>query len=237
MKLTDLKLKSNFQYHKILNPKIWSGEKLAAGVSASLKKIAAEFVEFSGIPKSALKDIIIVGSIVNYNWNKHSDVDLHILMDYGKIKDICDEEIVDEFLRAKRSLWMKQYPLTVEGLPVEISFQDIEDDLKSEASFSVTKNEWIKKPVHNEPEVDEEEYDKKVRKGLEKVKKVLANDNLSSDQISKFKDSIRAERKAALGKSGELDVDNLVFKALRNQGLLDKLSDKELKTKIKELST
>ena len=45
------------------------------------------------------------------------------------------------------------------------------------------------------------------------------------EKADKIKDKIKKMRQAGLDKAGEFSVENLVFKVLRRNGMLDRLSD------------
>jgi len=68
----------------------------------TLNKIGKEWAEFANIPNSAIKDVIVTGGNANYNYTKYSDIDLHLMIDKSKID--C-EDILDDYLRAKKQLW------------------------------------------------------------------------------------------------------------------------------------
>jgi len=51
------------------------------------------------------------------------------------------------------------------------------------------------------------------------------NYDIIVDKADKIKDKIKKMRQAGLDKAGEFSVENLVFKVLRRNGMLDRLSD------------
>jgi hypothetical protein len=54
--------------------------------------------------------------------------------------------------------------------------------------------------------------------------------------MTKIKERVTAMRKSGLAQAGEWSVENLVFKLLRNQGLIDKLADRIRGLEDQELS-
>jgi hypothetical protein len=56
------------------------------------------------------------------------------------------------------------------------------------------------------------------------------------ERIRRVKERITEMRKAGLDRAGEWSVENLVFKILRNLGLIDKISEKIRELEDKELS-
>lgn len=239
MKLEDISLKGNVKYNTKLHPKVWdSKDKLLPDVRKKLVEIGESFVEFLEIDASTVEDYLVVGSIANYNWSKFSDIDLHILMDFEKAGETCSEEITEEWLWAKRSVWMERYDINVVGLKVEVGPQDTNAKLASAAVYSVLENRWIKKPALKEPKIDEKKYDKLLKDTLAKIDKVVKK-KATSDEIQELRDTLKDMRMGSLdpkNKAAEYAVGNLVFKTLRNQGVLDKLEALEIDKKSKELS-
>ena len=67
-----------------LQQNIWSGENLKPEISKKLIEIATKFFEDLELGVE-LDDITFTGSLANYNWTKHSDIDLHMIVDFQKI--------------------------------------------------------------------------------------------------------------------------------------------------------
>ena len=54
------------------------------------------------IPKKAIKDVILTGGNVNYNYTRYSDIDLHLVID----KEMIDcPTVLDDYLQSKKQLW------------------------------------------------------------------------------------------------------------------------------------
>ena len=84
---------------------------LKEDIRDKLLQISNEFIEFIGVD-FFIYDIILTGSLSNFNWSKYSDVDLHILVDYNEFDNdgtnlIAYHEIMKEFFDAKKQLWNK----------------------------------------------------------------------------------------------------------------------------------
>ena len=70
-----------------LNPKLWEDFELDSEVRRQLLQIAEDFYKSTDL-EAEVKDIILTGSLSNYNWSeKYSDYDLHILIDFKDIDD------------------------------------------------------------------------------------------------------------------------------------------------------
>jgi hypothetical protein len=117
---------------------------------------------------------------------------------------------------------------------VELYAQDMNEPHVSSGLFSLMKNDWIKKPVWNEPTVDEKDVTRKVEAyvtEIEELEKVLADGSDSIEgrevleRVGALKSKIMKARKEGLAESGEFSVENLVFKQLRNMGWIERLID------------
>ena len=62
--------------------------------------ISDDFFETLDIAWVDIDDIILTGSLANYNWSKFSDVDIHILVDYEEVDDNVD--LVREYFMSKK---------------------------------------------------------------------------------------------------------------------------------------
>ena len=117
----------SFKLQKQLYPKIWSesGDKMNPKVRNNLLEIANEFISSFGIDV-IISDIIVVGSIANYNWSKYSDVDLHILVDYNQFQNNIKELYVD-FFDLKKVIFNQKRDIKFFGFDVELFVEDEND--------------------------------------------------------------------------------------------------------------
>ena len=67
MRAKDL-VKANIAYHHTLNQDVWDGDELRVDVRYKLLEIAKRFIEYLEIPNFKLVDVILRGSLVNYNY-------------------------------------------------------------------------------------------------------------------------------------------------------------------------
>ena len=91
------------------------------------------------------------------------------------------------------------------------------------------------KPVYNEPEIDDQQVQKKyeaIASDIENMHTRLmisGNPPSNSRQLHKrcvkIKEKIFKMRRESLSKGGEMSVGNLVFKKLRNEGYIKQLID------------
>ena len=210
-----------------LNPKIWNGDELDLEVSAKLEQIAEAFVKFIGI-ELAVTDYTITGSNANYTWTEHSDLDLHIIVK-GTVTD-AERELYN----SKKALWAEQHTITVKGLPVECYVQGEEEEHHSTGVFSIAKDRWLVEPKKIKPEVDDSAVERKKDSIIHDIETALLSRDL--ERMRRVKERVTEMRKAGLERAGEWSVENLVFKILRNLGLIDQITEKIRELEDSELS-
>ena len=148
-------IKKGFTRHKDLNPQIFDeNKKLRKEVRSKLLVIANDFIDSLNIDHIDSEDILLVGSIANYNWNPYSDVDIHITYDFNDID--ADYDLVSEFFLAKKSEWNQEHNVKIYGYDVELYGQDVKSENVSGGIYSVLKDEWISEPQPEDYEISEE---------------------------------------------------------------------------------
>ncbi len=210
-----------------LNPKLWHNGELDLEVSTKLQEIAEAFEKFIGIDLPVI-DYTITGSNANYTWTDHSDLDLHLIVK-GTVTD-AERELYN----AKKALWAEQHTITVRGLPVECYVQGEQEEHHSTGVFSIAKDQWLVEPKKIKPEVDDSAVERKKDSMVHDMETALLSQDL--ERLRRVKERITEMRKAGLDRAGEWSVENLVFKILRNLGLIDKISEKIRELEDKELS-
>lgn len=210
-----------------LNPKIWDGDDLKPEVRAKLIEIARAFEEFIGIDLDTI-DYTITGSNANYTWTQYSDLDLHLI-----IKGVPTDE-QRELFNAKKALWSEQHDITIKGLPVECYVQSEDEPHHSTGVYSLVKRAWIVEPKKIKPQVDDAAVEAKKDAAMHEIEVAMLSKDL--DKLRTVKDKIVKMRRAGLERAGEWSVENLVFKILRNLGLIDQISDKIRELEDQELS-
>ena len=228
-------VKEDIEKHDTLNPKLFDGDELKPEVKETIQNIANEFVkELSEDDISfVLKDIVLLGSNVSYNYTKDSDLDIHLIADSSALN--CPEALVDKLYGAYRSIFNKNYDITIKGIPAEIYVELDEPKAKSNGIYSLN-NGWIKKPEQTSiPDLDEEAFES-LFKIWEDDYFELFNRESTSQEVSEFIENLYDLRKESIQEEGEYGLGNLVFKEMRNLGYLDYLKDYRKLLKGKELS-
>ena len=196
-------------------------------VKAKLKEIAAAFQEFVGIDLDVV-DYTITGSNANYTWTEYSDLDLHIIISGTP----TDEQ--RELFNAKKALWAEQHNITIKGLPVECYVQGEDEPHHSTGVYSIVKDQWIVEPKKIKPQVDDAAVEAKKDSVMHDIETAMLSKNLM--KLRAVKEKITKMRKAGLERAGEWSVENLVFKILRNLGLIDQITEKIRELEDSELS-
>jgi len=213
-----------------LNPDIWQNNNLRREVEYKLLQIAKEFINFINIPDLKLKDITLSGSNASYNYNDHSDLDLHLIVD---MDTPCGAQL-KELFQAKKSQFNDQYDILIRGHEVEVYVQDAKQPHISNGIYSVLKDEWLKQPKKISANPDETNIKHKYE--FLKAEIDRAVESMDPRAIARLQLKIKDMRKAGLEKSGEYGVENLAFKLLRNDGSLDALYSAKQKADDMRLS-
>ena len=229
MRLRELKesLSQLVTVNRRLNPKLWHNGDLDLEVSAKLQDIAEAFEKFIGIDLPVI-DYTITGSNANYTWTEHSDLDLHLIVK-GTVTD-AERELYN----AKKALWAEQHTITVKGLPVECYVQGEQEEHHSTGVFSIAKDRWLVEPKKIKPEVDDSAVERKKDSMIHDIETVLLSKDL--ERMRRVKERVTEMRRAGLARTGEWSVENLVFKILRNLGLIDQITEKIRELEDAELS-
>ena len=207
-------------------------------VRERLLDIAYEFIEFLGVDV-VISDVVMMGSLANYNWSRFSDVDLHLIADFEQFSE-KELPLYEELFKLKKTLFNDKHNIKIYGYDVELYVQD---DVKafSSGEYSVLFDEWKKKPKKEKVEIDTELIKNKSEHWMKIIDEVIDNlDDKSMesgvDSINKIKDKLKKYRTAGLEKGGEMSDENLVFKVLRRNGYMQKLFDFRNEYQDKKLS-
>lgn len=227
---------SSFRPQTELNPKIWINGKINSKVRLRLLDIADDFIDTLEVDWVKPKDIILTGSLANYNWSKFSDFDLHILMDYNEVDERT--EFVKDYFNAKKKNWNDTHDnLKIYGFPIELYVQDTNERHTASGVYSLERDKWLVKP---EPDsikaiqLNKFFIKEKACKFMEKIDKLYVaskttDSEYESEQIAKkakeLFDTIKRMRREALSHGNEMHSLNIVFKILRRFGYIEKLAN------------
>ena len=231
LELEKFKIEDAINFHDEYNPWLFDGDHLKPVIKRQLETIADDFIEFMGIPELAIEDIIITGSNVAYTYTSHSDIDLHLLVDFAKLPE---SDVYKELFNAKKSLYNDTYEITIRDIPVEVYVQDTAQSHTSLGEYSLYKDMFTRIPTKKRANLDEISAASKFER-LEQ----LALEGLKSDDIEKVNgvlSIIKRYRQSGLDNKGEFGPENLAFKAVRSKGYFQALFDRRNKLRAEQLS-
>lgn len=224
-----------FEIHKQLNPLLWDrNNRLLPEVKEKLLQFAEAWGAFAKIPPAMVNDIILTGGNAGFLYNGQSDLDVHLLVDraalgYGPL--------VDDFLQDRKTLWSVKHHITVKGIPVEPYAQDLsERPPAGQGIYSLRNDVWIQFPsaITYDPAADPV-LAKKVAHWMGVIDKVI-KERRPLSEFQGIRKKLSDMRKRGLARRGELDRDNLIFKALRNSGHIDRMNNYVAQETDRELS-
>jgi acetyl-CoA carboxylase alpha subunit len=107
---------NSFSIKKTLNPKIWENPEdpnkstMVPKVRKTLERIADEFIEYLG-DEVFVDDVVLTGSLANFNWSEFSDFDLHIIVDLKQYED--DSELYKELFNLKKQVFNDRHNIKI----------------------------------------------------------------------------------------------------------------------------
>lgn len=212
----------SIKQHKELNEIFWDeNQKMKPEIRKILLENAKAFIDYANMEEKSFNDIILTGSIANYNYTDISDVDVHIVLDFSKISD--DVDLVADLFKTKKKLWSKIIPSKIKDHDVELYFQDCKEKHKSTGVYSLMNNEWIRKPINKVVDINSDNIRKKTIEFINKINDLekLVNSDEFIEEFNKLNEKIKKYRQIGLDTVGEYSTENIVFKLLRNLGYLE----------------
>ncbi len=235
------KIIDSFSVRDTLNPKVWENPKdpnkatMVPKVREALLRIAEEFIDYLG-DDIFVDDIVLTGSLANFNWSEYSDFDLHIHIDleqFGK-----DSDLYKELFDLKKFIFNERHNIKIYGYDVELYAQDVEEPHVASGVYSVMNDEWLTKPKKVNFELDKKVLTDKIKCWTEKIDKAVDSETSEDDidVLENLRKKLKEYRKSGLDKEGELSYENLVFKFLRRSGHIQRLFDSAHRAVDKQLS-
>jgi hypothetical protein len=216
---------SAFKTNDTLQPEIWDTEdRINVEIKDILIRIANDYWESLGLGFD-YSDVTMTGSLANFNWSKYSDVDLHIIFDMNELGD--NKEMIKDLLDVKTRKWNGDHDITIKGFEVELYLQPEDQPHHSSGVYSLTNDEWVTEPGKQDVRLDKETIRKKYKdivKTVDDIEKDKDNESII-DRVDKLKDKIKKMRQSGLEEGGEYSVENIVFKLLRRNDIMEKLGD------------
>ena len=231
---------NSFHLKDELNPKIWKSsgndeKTMNPKVRTHLLEIAYDFIESLDVD-IIISDIIMTGSLANYNWSNYSDIDIHIIADYQQFPKNT-QELYSDLFHLKKTVYGLKHKITIFGYDVELYVEDesIRREVQSAGRYSVLMDEWVVVPSKESVDIKISEIREKAQKWMsiiDGVEENIQDEDIETAKklIKKYTTKIRKFRECGLEKGGEYSDENLVFKILRRNGYLEKI--KEMKDKL-----
>lgn len=214
-------IKHNVQYNSELAAEAWNNANLRKEVRYKLLQAAKMFIEYLDIPNFKVIDIVLTGSMANFNYTKFSDFDVHVVTRYSDLE--CDD-LAEAFYQAKKKIWNDDHDVIVRGHEVELYVENVDEPPVSGGIYSLLDDTWLQKPSYSPPEIDDAAVNAKVEDLIKRISATISGADDAND-IRRLLDKIRRMRRAGLDQGGEYSVENLAFKILRNLGYLEQLSN------------
>lgn len=224
-------MEQSLQYHDVLNPAIWENNKMIPAVRNALMKNADNFIEALApyIDASMVKDICLTGSNANFNYNRGSDCDVHLMIAFPS-------KMHEDFALAKKTVWNSQNKISIHGFPVEMYPQDDDEaPVAGSGWYSIKNDQWIHQPTHqNDVDMDNPSIMETANKIAKQINFVVEYKVTSMPVLHRLGEKIWGLRDQS--KNGEFSINNLAFKELRNSGLTDKYTGYLQEVQNKQLS-
>ena len=138
----------SFEPKDELNPKIWekTGDeyKIRDEVRQKLLETSNIFIDFLGVDV-VITDIIMIGSLVNYNWSKYSDIDLHIVVNFNQFPE-NSKDLYLEFFDLKKVIFNQKHNIKMFGYDVECFVQKEDETTFSSGIYSILFDMWMNEP-------------------------------------------------------------------------------------------
>ena len=227
--------------HSTLNRKIFDADNvMKKDVKKRLLNIARAFYEYAKIKeidsKMKIEDVRVSGSNCSYTYHKDSDLDLHVLIKYDK-----NDVLLSKYFKAIKNLFNFEHEIKISGILVEVYIQEKNETHVSNGIYSVMDDKWIQKPklltIDMFKKLDADEIDRKYENFRDKINAIDPKEH-SVSSVENLMNRIREYRsKGLLRTMDEVSIENVVFKRLRDNGDLKRLSsmkDKIIKYRIGE---
>ena len=218
---------SSLEAKEELSAALWQDGQLKEEMLHRLSQLASDFMEYLKLDVD-VQDVLLVGSMAGYNYSKHSDIDLHLVLDFSEVSS--DKDLLRKYFMLAKSKWNRSRSVMLSGHDVEIYVEDVDDERIPSATYSIKRDEWISQPSKEDLTIDYDGVTKKVNEKMDEVDELqsLYEDGEYKEAYHYGKDlrqKLRNFRQAGLDKDGEYSNENLAFKVLRRSGILDRVNE------------
>lgn len=230
-----------------LNPKFFKDDgTMKSDVRLALLDITDDFIKTLKVNWVKPKHIYIIGSVVNFNWNRSSDIDINIMYDFKKVYK--KEDFVEDYFYSKRNDWNKKHEhIRVKGYPVEFTIVDINKQGEASGVYDLEKNEWVKEPKDMNDSALNKPYIKRYcAKQMTKIDDICGKIDKETDRkkiealankLAAIEQEVVDVRKAGLKtKEKEMSTGNIIAKVIKHAGYIEKIRKYVAKAYDKQVS-
>ncbi len=228
-----------FEYHKNLEPHIWNSKReMNPNIRQSLLMLMWDYIGFmhnNGMPIDIndVRDIIVHGSIADYYYDKHSDIDICIIADMTKWKDKFDGVNQSMLYKSLLHSWKRGFNMNFYGRSIDVTLADVDKPeysksfYKTGSAYSLINKKWIHTPTDLRPDAlrkIRKDAKKQAKQIMRRCKTIIKND-MAFGYIDAFFDNIQSERVADMHEhyTQPLTEKTMGYKMARNTGIFAKL--------------
>lgn len=225
--------------HKHLDKKIWDKDNnVRPIVNDMLLSIAWAYIDYVRneydlpIKNSDVKDIFIFGSITQLFYDKQSDIDMCVVLNFENMESKFPGLDIAKQLKLYYYDWAMIHICKIYGRRIDLNFQDekipeYNGRYRTGSIYSLMNNNWVYKPsVLSAKELkDLEKQSNDVYNKILHDYKIIKKNGFILDEIKKFYNNIIASKKYGLAQNPDC-VLNPVYIAIRqfkHNGYIKKL--------------
>ena len=241
--------RANFIYHKQLESRFWDSDccmrpVVRAALLAVVNQVMAAFRNINlSFDMRDVCDVFVHGSITNYYYDKHSDIDMCFVCDFSRIKRDMPHQNVDLLLKSIAYSVLAETKPRIFGRRIDIEFVDVRyqqygpNFYKVGGAYSVLSDKWIRRTIRVMPEELKQikQQARIIYNGMRRqVIDVLAR-QVDYKQVEALTNHLMRERKSAYAASPEQPITPYVvaYRMLRDSKLLGRAYEHALKLRAK----
>lgn len=205
-----------------LEPRLWDGMTLKSGIRDHAVALAKKVVADLDVPQLAVNDIVLLGSAASYEYDDHSDFDLHVFVDASAFEG--DQEILKKFIYATNYLNRQRFEATTFlGYPFEIMVyvgNPADQRHAGVGMYSLLSKSWIAEPSRHLEAVDPGEIAANARYYIGRYNEIARDFNKSPlgfdcARFGMLSADLRDYRSKGIALSGIRSTANLTYRMLR----------------------
>ncbi len=227
----ELLLETNAQeimvVHQDLNSLFWKNGQLAPDVEERLNRLGQFYFKklSDDMPSVKLDDIVFVGSMADYLYTSHSDLDINLLIDTSKVQ--WPSKAITSYLKQTNKYWhthkrpLLNYPIEM-GTYTQVS--------TAGGIYSILNHTWLKMPEHHEMLFSKDDL-KSVAQSYHRDINALQQEYTANpkqfecDKFTRFQTGLIKWRQDGLQREGLASIENISYRLLRILGQIDLVSE------------